>query len=761
MVFRYLCIAKYNIYTFFCMIFFAMGVSFQTLSLPATAASDQCYVVPPYVIRADHSQAKIVWITPRGIPGGEVLIQSQNGGNEKRYPAVVSIPGFHQVDLNNPAQYHDLDLQRQLVKITDLQPYTRYDYQVLCGDGETTSSGSFKTAPEPGEEIRITFVATADAHANRQGGTYYRPIAEAVGEEEPDFMIHVGDYKGQSGSHWSSWPAYFRIGRPYLEKTVHWPVVGGHDVNKARNFRGLFAFNDPDGDPSIEDNAGSWYTFTYGNTQFFVLDHVYDMPKQLEWVEKELQASEAKWKIVAIHEMQMSVGGFPRLLGGVFREFADAFEKFGVDVVLKGHNHIYERILPLGSGGIKPVNYICVNSGGFNTLADRPSPIIASGGVSRLELNYAHFEINGNRLVMEAKLADGSVFDRLELIKDEDGMYQEEIMDKALDLDLALKIAYAYSGDVSDRDIREDPGAEFTDIPEPNKALDVILDLFRFPAESALIVYEQTDPIKWQTKDQIIEFVENEAIFEVIAPETLTLQNGDFNPVFEIEINMVLDGRKFESAVIRPVTKIGPKSLEKVDIISPQNLSNTDRNPIFSWKELRYASNYQFQLTSSNFASPTNIVIDTTTSNTNYQLPVELDGDQSYRWRVRGINQITTGPWSDAPLFFTARATSSDDMLILPNSFSLDQNYPNPFNPHTNIRFGLPVDSYVRIILYDSIGRIVAVLLDDNYRAGYHSFPFNGSQLSSGMYFFRLEANPFGESNEKEFMKTRGFTIIK
>lgn len=428
----------YNSYCAVIRSFFTITMVILLFFSSVQVAQSECYIVPPYVIHTGHASAMIVWVTPYGTPDGEVVVQAAAGGQERTVSAVVTTPGFHQVDLNNPNLYYDLDHQRQLVNINDLEPYTNYAYRVSCGDGQTVSEGFFTTAPEPGVEQNFTFVATADAHANRQGGTYYRPIAEAVGLEGPDFMLHVGDYKGQSGSHWSSWPAYFRVGRPYLEKTVHWPVVGGHDVKKARNFRALFAFNDPEGDPADEDDAGTWYSFTYGNTQFFVLDHVCDMQKQLEWVEKELEASEAKWKIVAIHEMQMSVGGFPRLLSGLFRDFADVFEKYGVDMVIKGHNHIYERLLPVGSDGAKPVHYLCVNSGGFNTLAERPSPIIASGGVSRLELNYAHFEIHGNRLLMEAKLADGTVFDRLELIKGEDGMYQKEIMEKTVDLELAL-----------------------------------------------------------------------------------------------------------------------------------------------------------------------------------------------------------------------------------------------------------------------------------------------------------------------------------
>ncbi len=760
MAFNKLGIEKYNTYISHCKIIFVVVTAFSFFNSSAHAAQNECYVVPPYVIHVDHTSAMIVWVTPEGTPSGEVLVQDEYGGQEQRIDAEVTMPGFHQVDLNNPNLYHDLDIQRQLVKIEKLQPYTNYVYLVSCGDGQTTSTGSFITAPEPGVGQKFTFVGAADAHANRQGGSYYRPIAEAVGKEEPDFMIHAGDYKGQSGSHWSSWPAYFRVGRPYLEKTVHWPVVGGHDVNKARNFRALFAFNDPDGDPADEDNAGTWYTFTYGNTQFFVLDHVYDKDLQLKWLKQKLAESIAEWKIVAIHEMQMTVGGFPRLLGGIFRDFALAFEEYGVDVVLSGHNHIYERILPLAPNGVKPVNYVSVNSGGFNTLAERPSPIIASGGISNLNLNYAHFSIDGNHLVMEAKKADGTVIDRMELIKGEDGMYQDEVMDQAVDVDLALEIAHIYSGDYSERDVREDLAAEFTAIPEADKTFEVILDVGRFPIGSELVVYEQQHPEGWRVDGQTIEVTDETISLEVTAPENLERTDVDFKPPFKLMLNLRLDDRDFTPSPVNPVVKIGPKSIYQPDLISPSSLATVSRRPEFTWEKLRYATEYQFMLTRSNFATPSDILMDTTLSETGFIYPSELEGDQSYRWRVRGFNEISTGPWSNVPLFFTEQVTSVESGGDIPSEFMLDQNYPNPFNPSTNIRFSLPVESFVRITLFDSIGRMVAVLFEDEIHTGHHNIRYNAANVSSGLYLYRMEAFPMDGSIQNAFIQTKKMTVI-
>ncbi|MCU0373083.1 MAG: S8 family serine peptidase [Ignavibacteria bacterium] len=79
----------------------------------------------------------------------------------------------------------------------------------------------------------------------------------------------------------------------------------------------------------------------------------------------------------------------------------------------------------------------------------------------------------------------------------------------------------------------------------------------------------------------------------------------------------------------------------------------------------------------------------------------------------------------------------------IPREFSLGQNYPNPFNPVTNIQFGLPKNSFVTIKIFDILGREVSVLINEFKEAGMYEINFNASKLSSGMYFYRIEAGSF------------------
>lgn len=75
------------------------------------------------------------------------------------------------------------------------------------------------------------------------------------------------------------------------------------------------------------------------------------------------------------------------------------------------------------------------------------------------------------------------------------------------------------------------------------------------------------------------------------------------------------------------------------------------------------------------------------------------------------------------------------------DKFSLEQNYPNPFNPVTRIRFMIPKNGYVSLKVFNVLGKEIATLVSSNLTAGKYSYDFDGSKLSSGTYFYTLEAN--------------------
>ncbi|MGA9119979.1 MAG: phospholipase D-like domain-containing protein, partial [Bacteroidota bacterium] len=88
-----------------------------------------------------------------------------------------------------------------------------------------------------------------------------------------------------------------------------------------------------------------------------------------------------------------------------------------------------------------------------------------------------------------------------------------------------------------------------------------------------------------------------------------------------------------------------------------------------------------------------------------------------------------------------------------PLSFGLEQNYPNPFNPKTVIRGQWTGDSWVKLVVYDVLGREVAILANGRYPAGVFSFNFDGTNLATGVYFYQLEAAGFVQVKKMTLVK--------
>jgi uncharacterized delta-60 repeat protein len=89
----------------------------------------------------------------------------------------------------------------------------------------------------------------------------------------------------------------------------------------------------------------------------------------------------------------------------------------------------------------------------------------------------------------------------------------------------------------------------------------------------------------------------------------------------------------------------------------------------------------------------------------------------------------------------------------IPNTYSLSQNYPNPFNPVTNINFSIPKNGSVRLAVYDITGREIALLVNEDLRAGAYKYDFDASLLSSGTYFYRMTAEGYSEVKKMILVK--------
>ncbi|MBE2228697.1 MAG: T9SS type A sorting domain-containing protein [Ignavibacteria bacterium] len=89
----------------------------------------------------------------------------------------------------------------------------------------------------------------------------------------------------------------------------------------------------------------------------------------------------------------------------------------------------------------------------------------------------------------------------------------------------------------------------------------------------------------------------------------------------------------------------------------------------------------------------------------------------------------------------------------IPKQFSLEQNYPNPFNPNTSVKFSIPKSGFVKLVIYDALGREVKELLNENVAAGIYSLDFNAADYPSGIYFYRLSAEGFSDTKKMVLVK--------
>ena len=116
--------------------------------------------------------------------------------------------------------------------------------------------------------------------------------------------------------------------------------------------------------------------------------------------------------------------------------------------------------------------------------------------------------------------------------------------------------------------------------------------------------------------------------------------------------------------------------------------------------------------------------------------------------------QLSIGFWPSKDAIIPTTVETDE----VPISYDLRQNYPNPFNPTTRIEYDLPNPSSVRILVFDVLGRVVNVLVDDELPAGRHTVIWDGRDLTgvpvaSGMYLYRMAAGQSIITNKMIFIK--------
>lgn len=232
-----------------------------------------------------------------------------------------------------------------VLRLTALTPGTRYAYALeLDGRPLTTSAPLlFRTYPMPGTVEAFRLFAWGDSGT---GTTGQLQVAQRMANElnGAALSLILGDIIYPDGEPKDYDPKFFAPYRALTSRMVIWPVIGNHDVHfDPAGGPWLDAFHTPANNPT---GTELYYSFDYGNVHFVVLDtHVSSFSPgsaQLAWAAADLAGSMATWKVVAFHVPPYS-GGTHADSASVKSNILPVLEAAGVDLVLAGHSHVYER----------------------------------------------------------------------------------------------------------------------------------------------------------------------------------------------------------------------------------------------------------------------------------------------------------------------------------------------------------------------------------------------------------------------------------
>jgi len=311
-------------------------------------------------------------------------------------------PSFGSQAFTENYQATDYGYNVHNVKLTSLQPNTRYYYRVTNPTTSlVTATYSFYTAPAPGTNARWGFAADC-----RTDTTWHNTMAGLIDAQNPRMMVYGGDLC--YGATWPYWNQQWFMA-PYnpsltnqitLNATTPW-------VNATGNHEGWNALSQaftqgPGGD------GNGYYSFDYGDTHITIVNNYASGgdsvgSAQYNWVANDLANTTRKWKVVAFHEPAYSYGSH----GGNADMQAmtnNLFEVYGVDVVLAGHNHFYEHVLLDG------IHHMTIGSFGVGTATPTTGPGYVYGESTRC---FGIFEPTPDNLILKTYRQDGTLIETI------------------------------------------------------------------------------------------------------------------------------------------------------------------------------------------------------------------------------------------------------------------------------------------------------------------------------------------------------------
>lgn len=298
------------------------------------------------------------------------------------------------------------------VRLVDLAPSTWYVYRLVFPDGQKTPIATFRTAPEPGEPVN--FAVISDTQWQWTGFNRVQMVAEAMACDPLSFhfVVHCGDLvETPIPSHWEF---FFHSTSPVLRWAPLLPVLGNHERDSLSYYQ---HFSLPPGGGRL---GKRWWTLHWGDVVVVGLDSNAKTPKdyqdQVEWARASLSGPEP-YKIVIFHHPVFSSDAmYGPGLEGLQKLWHPVFVELGVELVLSGHAHNYERIEQDG------VTYLVVGGGGA-TLRPLSSSRV-EGSVFGDDSHYFYLAVRADenglsvRVMRVAELRGGTIVPKLGVLEE-------------------------------------------------------------------------------------------------------------------------------------------------------------------------------------------------------------------------------------------------------------------------------------------------------------------------------------------------------
>jgi hypothetical protein len=306
---------------------------FRTTDHPSTPAPD--HVVLTWSGDPKTTQT-IQWRTgPDSMAGVLAYVQRGEGGFDSPGAKTVDAKSRKLVQntlTNDPVIYW------HTVELTGLDPGTTYAYAVGDGHGNWRDAAEFTTAPA--ETVPFSFFYMGDA---QNGLDTWGHLIRKSFSHRPDakFYIMAGDLVNR-GAERDDWDKLFANAEGIWDSRQVVPVPGNHEYQGGGPEWYLDQFTLPDESPLGELN----YTIRYSNALFIMLDSNRSIAEQADWLEQQLQDTDATWRIAVYHHPAYSSN--PDRDNKQVRELWGAlFDKYHLDLALQGHDHAYLRTYPM------------------------------------------------------------------------------------------------------------------------------------------------------------------------------------------------------------------------------------------------------------------------------------------------------------------------------------------------------------------------------------------------------------------------------